>query len=92
MGGVELTKWVPHWWVVTSWERLSISLTKVGMKLVFGGGLRVPQESFAWLVLGSERETEKTKKKKMTHVVVLAYMPPSLWICGNCKNAEHKLH
>lgn len=82
MGGVELTKWVPQWWVLTSWERLSISLTKVGMKLVFGGNLREPQESLAWLVLGSERETEKTKKKKMNHVVVLAHicLPPSGYV------------
>lgn len=43
MGGVKLTKWVPQCLVVMSWDRLSISLTKVGMKLVTGGGLKAPQ-------------------------------------------------
>jgi len=43
MGGVELTKWVPQWLSVTSCDRLSISLTNVGMKLADGGVLKVPQ-------------------------------------------------
>lgn len=73
MGIVRLTKWVPHCWLATIWDMLSISLTKVGMKLAFGGALTVPQYSPASEILGSERDGERSDKKKKNHIVFLLY-------------------
>lgn len=42
----------------------SISSMKVGMNRDLGGGLKVPQMLPASEIRGSERETEKNRKKK----------------------------
>lgn len=63
MGIVVLTKWVPQCWSAMVWDKLSISLTKVGMKFAFAGALAVPQYIPAMEILGSETDWVKNKKK-----------------------------
>lgn len=64
MGIVVLTKWVPHCWSVMVWDKLSISLTKVGMKFALAGALALPQYIPAMEILGSETVGEKNENKK----------------------------